>query len=100
MASPTQQNVLDRVRKDFAPSEIAEVIELLSWYGEASHERDPELMRLAILRLVNGDLDKLWHWVDMAKRDWRDVLLAVHQTYGHDWPEGFLVVGEGKSPTR
>jgi hypothetical protein len=36
-----------------------------------------ERIRAAVLKLSRGDLDKLIEWVDLAKADWRDVLLAA-----------------------
>ena len=32
-------------------------------------------MRLAVLKLSHGNLDELRDLIEMAKRDWRDVLL-------------------------
>lgn len=78
------------VRRDFAEPDVAAVSALLATYGVESYERDAHLIRLALLRVVNGDRTALVQWVAWAKRDWRDVLAAVHQTYGHAWVAGFL----------
>ncbi len=43
-------------------------------YGRESHEREAARVHLAILKLSNGDLLKLDKMVDLACRDYRDVL--------------------------
>lgn len=78
------------VRRDFSEPQVATVLTQLATYGVESHERDPRTVRLALLRIVNGDHAALPQWVAWAKLDWRDVLLAVHQTYGTMWPGPFL----------
>jgi len=78
------------VRRDFAEAHVAAVRDLLATYGVEPHERDPRTIRLAVLRLVNGDRSALGQWVAWAKLDWRDVLAAVHRTYGHSWYAPFL----------
>jgi hypothetical protein len=40
-----------------------------------------ERIRFATLRLSDGDLEKLRYAVNVAKRDWRDVLVAAG--FGH-----------------
>jgi len=77
-------------RRDFSATEVAGVLVLLATYGTESYETAPDTIRLALLRLVNGDATKLPQWVAWAKLDWRDVLLAVHQTYGTSWQTLFL----------
>jgi hypothetical protein len=81
------------VRRDFAGADVAAVSALLSTYGVEPHERDRRTIRLALLRLVNGDRAALARWVAWAKADWRDVLFAVHTTYGHAWVAPFLAAG-------
>jgi hypothetical protein len=41
-----------------------------------------ERVRLAVLKLSNGDQDKLLEAISLAKRDWRDVL--VWAGFGND----------------
>jgi hypothetical protein len=36
-----------------------------------------ERFRFAALKLSNGDLSKLWQAVELAQRDWRDLLMAA-----------------------
>jgi hypothetical protein len=78
------------IRRDFAETDVPAVRALLATYGLERHERDLDLIRLALLRLVNGDFTALTQWVAWAKLDWRDVLHAVHQTYGTAWQGPFL----------
>lgn len=80
--------------RDFAPAEVPAARALLATYGTAPHERDPHLIRLGLLRLASGDPAVLAQWTPWARMDWRDVLAAVHQRYGHDWVGAFLAAGE------
>jgi hypothetical protein len=47
-------------------------------------------MRLAILRLANGNKNKLPGLIKTAKDDYRNILSAIHNQYGQDWIEKFL----------
>ena len=81
------------LRRDFAAEDVDAVRALVATYGGEPYERDPHFIRLALLRIVNGDRTALVQWVTWAKWDWRDVLAAVHQTYGHVWVASFLAKG-------
>ena len=39
---------------------------------------DSEIRRIqaAVINLSKGDISKLRYWIDIAKRDWRDVLIG------------------------
>lgn len=41
-----------------------------------------ERFRFAALKISGGDLNKLYQAVDLAQRDWRDLLVAAG--FGHD----------------
>lgn len=85
------QQVMDRVNRDFLPEDVDEVLAILTDYGKARHEQgDKEFMRLAILRLANGDKQKLPRLVKVAKLDYRDILAEIHREYGQDWLERFI----------
>jgi hypothetical protein len=58
---------------------LARVVELLDGYGVESYERERERVQLAILKLSEGNEEKLREFFAMAKRDYRDVLF---------WAEG------------
>jgi hypothetical protein len=92
------QQVIDRVNKDFPPEDRDEVLRRLTEYGKARYEHgDQEFMRLAILRLANGDKQKLLGLVKMAKVDYRDILGTIHQEYGTDWLKKYISVKEEES---
>src|SRR5438132_13598654 len=62
------------VQKTFPESAHARVLELLDDYGVESYERERERVQLAILKLSDGNEEKLREFVAVAKRDYRDVL--------------------------
>jgi len=84
------QQVLDRINKDFPPENVAEVIAALTEYGKGRHEYDPLSMRLAILRLANGDKGKIPQLVRLAKEDYRNIYGEVQDKYGRDWEKEFV----------
>ena len=70
------------VQRDHATN-ADEVFALLRTYGVESWEREVPRVQLAILRLAEGDMDRLRQQLDYAKRDYRDVLLgAEYLAYG------------------
>lgn len=92
----TAQQVVDRVNKDFPPEDIDEVFTILADYGKARYEKaDQEYMRLAILRLANGDKQKLPRLVKAAKLDYRDILAEIQGEYGLDWLERYVMSSRG-----
>jgi hypothetical protein len=70
----TRDEVVAVVQKTFPESARARVIELLDTYGVESSERERERVQLAILKLSEGNEEKLREFVALAKRDYRDVL--------------------------
>ena len=70
-----EDKVKETVAQLFAAEEQAQALALLSLYGEKSYEREVERVRLAVLKLANGELTRLIKFVDDAKRDYRDVLM-------------------------
>jgi hypothetical protein len=56
------------------PESASRVLELLDNYGVESYERERERVQLAILKLSEGNEEKLREFVAVAKRDYRDVL--------------------------
>lgn len=64
----------DRVlRREFAPRDVAEASATLELYTA----REAQRVRLATIRLANGDLTRLKQEVHNACCDWRDVLLPA-----------------------
>ena len=66
------------VSEVFPAERLREVLAILSDYGVEEHEPEPgperERVRRAIVSLSGGDLDRLRHFVAVAKTDYRDVL--------------------------
>lgn len=71
---PSRDEVIAVVQKNFPESTHARVLELLNTYGVESYERERERVQLAILKLSDGNEEKLREFVAVAKRDYRDVL--------------------------
>ena len=46
-------------------------------YGVETWHREANRVKAAVLKLANGNLDALRRHVDVAKRDYRDALLAA-----------------------
>ena len=78
----TSQDVERVVARDF-PSEIAhKVAAILGEYGGDDAHRDNDRVRLAALKLAAGDVERVRAAIEMAKRDFRDVLaLAEYPEY-------------------
>lgn len=76
--------VLRKVRESFPAEEQAEAISLLEKrcgrnlpYLEDSDARGLERVRLAVVKLSGGSLGELERQVEVAKQDWRDVLILA-----------------------
>ena len=94
---PLQQTTLQRIALLFAPAEQQEVADVLEsqcgsglpgckWIGEI------ERVRIAVLRISKGDSAKLHTAIELATRDYRDVLMCAG--FGEDilahlkwWPD-------------
>jgi hypothetical protein len=70
----TRQEVVAAVEAAFPESNCARVLELLDTYGVEAYERERERVQLAILKLSDGNEEKVHEFVAIAKRDYRDVL--------------------------
>jgi hypothetical protein len=74
------------VRRDFPPEQVRSVLTVLNEYGAEEWQREPDRVRLAVLKLANRDLQQLRYWVEQAKCDFRDVLgPAEYPLYGKKW---------------
>lgn len=63
-------------------------LEALERYGAAPHEREPLRVRLAILKLAGSDAARLVELVQIAQRDYRDVLAwAEYPGEGRTFPD-------------
>jgi len=70
----SREDVVLIVQKTFPETSHSRVIELIDTYGVESYERERERVQLAILKLSEGNEEKLREFVAVAKRDYRDVL--------------------------
>src|SRR5438132_10450442 len=70
----SRDEVVAVVQKTFPESAPVRVLGLLDTYGVESYERERERVQLAILKLSEGNEEKLREFVAVAKRDYRDVL--------------------------
>ena len=70
----SRDEVVATAQKMFPQSAHDRVLELLDTYGVESYERERERVQLAILKLSEGNEEKLREFVAVAKRDYRDVL--------------------------
>lgn len=57
--------------RDFGISLLDDLTALLNQYADSEADR----VKLAILKLSNGDIEELKHCLEMTKVDYRDVLL-------------------------
>jgi hypothetical protein len=65
------------VRRDFPADRVAEVLGILNEYGQESWHREPDRVRLAVLKLASGSVERLRQEIDGAKCDYRDALAAA-----------------------
>ena len=69
----TREDVIAEVHAAF-PNDVEAVLAALDLYGAEPYERERERVQLAIVSLSQADRDKLAHFVECAKTDYRDVL--------------------------
>jgi hypothetical protein len=84
------------VQRDFPPEQVAAVLAALDEYGTQIGDGGVDRVRLAVLKLADRDLQKVRGWLEQAKSDYRDVLLAAeHPRYGKKWnPKKCATEGE------
>ena len=70
----SRDEVIAAIQKAFPERSRGQVLVLLDTYGVESHERERERVQLAILKLSEGNEEKLREFIAVAKRDYRDVL--------------------------
>jgi len=79
----TRADVERVVRRDFPAEAFSEVLTLLDAYGIEDYEREKDRVQLAVLKLAQGNREKLRREIDGAKCDYRDTLLsAEYPGYG------------------
>src|SRR5437879_4855026 len=70
----SRDEVVAVVQRTFPVGAHPRVLELLDTYGIESYERERERVQLAILKLSEGNEEKLREFVAVAKRDYHDML--------------------------
>ena len=75
-----------RIRADFGADEVDLVIGALDELGDLSGPGIGERVQAAIVKLSEGDLVRFDRALEVARRDWRDVLVAAGFEH-EDWPE-------------
>jgi hypothetical protein len=76
--------VIAVVEAQFSPAEQPLALELLQRYGNAPHEREHDRVCLALLELSQGDVRKLREALEVAKTDYRDVLVWAEERRNPD----------------
>ena len=80
----TERDVVRIVQRDFPNKQFDDVISILNEYGTEGFHRSVSRVRIAVLKLADGDLQALRREINAAKRDYRDVLAyAEYPEYMH-----------------
>lgn len=74
MGGKMEADVVAAVAHSFPANERAEALAILSAYGAGPDEPEQARVRLAIIHLSGGSLDRLQYFTDQAKEEYRDVL--------------------------
>ena len=70
----SREDVLVAVKRWLPNEDTTTVLSVLDAYGTEIYERERERVHIAILKLSEGNVDKLLQYVTAAKQDYRDVL--------------------------
>lgn len=70
----TRDLVIAKANQCFRFDTEERIMGILDSYGSQTYERERERVQIAILKLSEGDLEKLQRTVAAAKTDYRDVL--------------------------
>jgi hypothetical protein len=89
MLLPFSQLVEDTIEAGFPVSAIAAARDALPPSDQLPPGVPYERILLAILQLADGDIDKLVHYTDVARKDWRNVLYWTEQPVGSDEPKSW-----------
>ena len=74
MGGPIAAEVVAAVARSFPAEARAEALAILSAYGAGPDEPEGTRVRLAIIRLSDGSLNRLRYFTDQARQEYRDVL--------------------------
>lgn len=88
----TDEDVKRIALRDFGDAQAALALSILEEFGKQDWNRPDPRVRLAILKLANGDLDRLLNETQTAIQDYRDVLS------GAEYPRYMREIGFGDVP--
>lgn len=74
MIAYTRELVTQKVKEVFPKEDPSKIMSILDQYGVESYEQERERVQIAILKLSEGEMEKLHKNVRIAKEDYRDVL--------------------------
>lgn len=73
----TEDDLERIVRRDFPLEDLTSLMAILNEYGTDEWHREPTRVRLAALKMANGSVTRLRASIELAKSDYRDVLVAA-----------------------
>jgi hypothetical protein len=73
----THKDVKRIALRDYGKAQLSQVLSILDEFGKQEWNNPSARVRLAILKLANGDLNKLMDNTKVAIEDFRDVLSAA-----------------------
>ena len=92
MPHNTSQVVRTKIKHYWPDQDPEKIIKILRRYGQDDYEKESPRVQLAIIKLSDGDLEKLEEYVNLAKQDYRDVLAFAE--YPEEMRTGFLEMRE------
>ena len=84
----TKDDVQRIIRRDFGTDQVERVNAILGRYGQKDFHCEPDRVHLAILKMAQGDIEKVESCTTTACSDYRDVLVAAEYRRYADltWP--------------
>jgi len=73
----TESDIIRIIKRDYPAEQFDAVMSILNNYGTEDWPRGINRVRLAVLKIADGDLQALRYEIDVAKRDYRDVLASA-----------------------
>jgi hypothetical protein len=83
------QSIEDQLVAGFPEPTRSTAREALPHANQLSVSAPYERVVLAILKLASGDIEKLTHFADVARKDWRDVLYWTERPVGSAEPKNW-----------
>jgi hypothetical protein len=91
----TREDVLRIIRRDFPARSSAKILAILDEYGVEPWRGERDRVQLAILKLSGGNVERVRHYTEIARSDYRDVIAPAE--YPRFWEVGFVGI-EDMSP--